>query len=68
MNGSPASFEHPFIARLLDAERLTDGVPYCVMEFVEGQTFYTYCDANKLDVRESSSISESLFGARLRPR
>jgi hypothetical protein len=31
-----ASFEHPFIARLLDGGTTDDSVPYFVMEFVEG--------------------------------
>src|SRR5688572_9482904 len=39
-----ASFEHPFIARLLDGGTTSDGVPYFVMEYIEGETFYNYCD------------------------
>lgn len=58
-----ASFEHPFIARLLDGGTTTDGVPYFVMELVEGQTFYTYCDGNKLDVRERLKIFQKVCSA-----
>src|SRR4051794_32273271 len=46
-----ASFEHPYIARLLDGGTTTDGIPYFVMEYIEGQTLYQYCDKQKLDVR-----------------
>ncbi|MEK7855290.1 MAG: protein kinase [Acidobacteriota bacterium] len=46
-----ASFEHPFIARLLDGGTTAEGVPYFVMEFVEGKTFYTYCDSGRLELR-----------------
>src|SRR5215216_5946298 len=42
-----ASFEHPFIARLLDGGTTKEGMPYFVMEFVEGETLYTYCDKKK---------------------
>ncbi|HEX7450976.1 MAG TPA: protein kinase, partial [Polyangiaceae bacterium] len=31
-----ASLEHPAIARLYDADTLSDGTPYFVMEYVEG--------------------------------
>lgn len=58
-----ASFEHPFIARLLDGGTTTDGVPYFVMEFVEGQTFYTYCDGNRLDLRERLKIFQKVCSA-----
>ncbi len=58
-----ASFEHPFIARLLDGGTTTDGVPYFVMEFVEGQTFYTYCDGNQLDLRERLKIFQKVCSA-----
>ncbi len=47
-----ASFEHPFIARLLDGGSTKDGVPYFVMEYIEGETLYTYCDKKKLSIEE----------------
>ena len=40
-----ASFEHPHIARLLDGGTLANGVPYFVMEYVDGKTLYIYCDS-----------------------
>ncbi|MEJ7712795.1 MAG: hypothetical protein WKF84_23835 [Pyrinomonadaceae bacterium] len=32
-----ANLEHPNIARLLDGGTTTDGLPYFVMEYIEGQ-------------------------------
>lgn len=58
-----ASFEHPFIARLLDGGTTPDGVPYFVMEYVEGQTFYTYSDANRLDLRERLKTFQKVCSA-----
>ena len=40
-----ASFEHPFIARLLDGGTTLDGVPYFVMEYIRGGvTVFEWCD------------------------
>nr|MDQ5838442.1 serine/threonine protein kinase [Acidobacteriota bacterium] len=47
-----ASFDHPNIARLLDGGTTEEGLPYFVMEYVEGQPVYRYCDAQRLGVAE----------------
>ncbi len=47
-----ASLDHPNIARLLDGGTTDDGVPYLVMELIEGQPIDAYCDAHKLSVSE----------------
>lgn len=47
-----ASLEHKNIARLLDAGTTDDGVPYFVMEYVEGLAIDHYCDQNELDLNE----------------
>jgi len=47
-----ASFEHPFIARLLDGGTTLDGVPYFVMEYIRGGvTVFEWCDNRRLDIR-----------------
>jgi serine/threonine protein kinase/Flp pilus assembly protein TadD len=46
-----ANLEHPNIARLLDGGTAM-GVPYFVMEFVEGQPIDEYCRARSLSVKE----------------
>ena len=38
-----AQLNHPSIARLYDANRLPDGTPYFVMEYVDGQPLDEYC-------------------------
>jgi len=44
-----ASLDHPNIAGLLDGGTTQEGVPYLVMELIEGQPIDEYCDAHKLD-------------------
>src|SRR6266508_2338189 len=44
-----ADLEHPRIARLLDGGT-SDGVPYFVMELVEGVPITEYCVARQLDL------------------
>lgn len=58
-----ASFEHPFIARLLDGGTTKDGMPYFVMEFVEGETLYNYCDKKKLNVRDRLKLFQKVCSA-----
>ena len=45
-----AGFDHPNIARLLDGDTTEDGLPYFVMEYVEGVPIDEYCDREALDV------------------
>jgi serine/threonine-protein kinase len=45
-----AKLGHPNIARLLDAGRTADGIPYLVMELVDGAPIDEYCDAHRLSL------------------
>src|SRR5688500_7705541 len=47
-----AGLIHPNIARLLDGGFTDDGRPYLVLEYVDGLPITTYCDRQRLDVRE----------------
>ena len=47
-----ANLEHPNIARLLDGGTTEQGVPYFVMELIEGKPITEYCDSKKLDIAE----------------
>jgi eukaryotic-like serine/threonine-protein kinase len=45
-----ATLEHPNIARLLDGGTTADGVPYLVMELVDGVPIDRYCEEHQLDI------------------
>ncbi|MEM7708010.1 MAG: tetratricopeptide repeat protein [Pseudomonadota bacterium] len=45
-----ASLEHPNIARLLDGGVDPEGIPFLVMEYIDGQTIDGYCDQQRLNV------------------
>ena len=47
-----ASLDHPHIASLLDAGTTEDGLPYFVMEYVDGQPIDIYCKRHHLSTRE----------------
>ena len=42
---------HPHIADLLDAGVSSDGQPYLILEYVDGEAIDRYCDEHKLDVK-----------------
>ena len=45
-----ASLHHPNIAGLLDGGTTDDGLPFFVMEYVEGLPLISYCDENGLSI------------------
>jgi non-specific serine/threonine protein kinase/serine/threonine-protein kinase len=47
-----ASLNHPNIARLLDGGTTDDGVPYLVMELIEGERIDFYCQEQRLSVSD----------------
>jgi WD40 repeat protein/serine/threonine protein kinase len=47
-----ALMDHPGIARIYDAGADADGLPYFVMEYVEGLPITAYCDRHELGCRE----------------
>ncbi|MET0645088.1 MAG: serine/threonine-protein kinase [Pyrinomonadaceae bacterium] len=47
-----AALSHPNIARLLDAGTTDDGVPYLVMEYVDGEPIDLYCRSRKLPLND----------------
>lgn len=46
-----ATLNHINIAKLLDGGETEDGAPFLVMEYIDGQSIDTYCDAHSLDTR-----------------
>lgn len=47
-----AGLDHPNIARLVDGGTSDDGVPYFVMELVDGRPIDEYCDTKKLSTAD----------------
>jgi eukaryotic-like serine/threonine-protein kinase len=47
-----ASLDHPNIARLLDGGTTDEGVPYLVMELIEGTPIDQYCNIHRLNVTD----------------
>jgi serine/threonine protein kinase len=45
-----AELDHPNIARLFDGGTTEDGLPYFVMEYVDGVSITQYCDDRKLAI------------------
>jgi eukaryotic-like serine/threonine-protein kinase len=58
-----ATLEHPNIARLMDGGTTEDGVPYLVMEHVQGVPIDDYCTANALSVRERLELFSTICAA-----
>jgi len=45
-----AALDHPSIVRLLDGGSTEEGLPYLIMEYVEGVRIDEYCDTHKLSI------------------
>ena len=58
-----AGFDHPNIARLLDGDTTEDGLPYFVMEYVEGLPIDEYCERHALDVTERLRLFRQVCAA-----
>jgi eukaryotic-like serine/threonine-protein kinase len=51
-----AQLDHPNIARLIDGGTTDEGLPYFVMEYVNGEPIGAYCDANILGTTERLNL------------
>jgi serine/threonine-protein kinase len=58
-----ADLQHPNIARLLDGGVTEDGVPYLVMEHVDGQPITDYCRAHALSVEDRLALFRTVCDA-----
>jgi len=45
------TLEHPCVARLIDAGRTPEGLPWIAIEYVDGAPITVWCDQQQLDVR-----------------
>jgi serine/threonine-protein kinase len=58
-----AQLNHPSIARLYDADSLSDGTPWFAMEYVEGVPLTEYCAARGAPVRERLELFRAVCEA-----
>ena len=58
-----AALDHPHIGGLLDGGTTEDGLPYFVMEYIEGQPLYSYCDSHQLNITERLKLFRSICDA-----
>ncbi|HEY1895160.1 MAG TPA: serine/threonine-protein kinase, partial [Terracidiphilus sp.] len=58
-----ATLTHPNIARLLDGGTTPDGVPYLVMELIEGERIDAWCQARRLSVSDRLRLFLEVCGA-----
>jgi hypothetical protein len=58
-----ASLDHPNIARLLDGGTTEDGLPYFVMEYVDGQPILRWCNERKLSITQRLELFEGVCAA-----
>lgn len=58
-----AGFDHPNIARLFDGGTTESGLPYFVMEYVEGLPIDEYCNAHALSVIERLKLFREVCAA-----
>jgi serine/threonine protein kinase/tetratricopeptide (TPR) repeat protein len=58
-----ATLDHPNIARLLDGGTTTDGTPYIVMEYIDGEPIDIYCDSRSLSVAQRLRLFQVVCSA-----
>ncbi|MBI4601385.1 MAG: serine/threonine protein kinase [Planctomycetes bacterium] len=58
-----ATLNHPNIARLLDGGTTEDGLPYLVMELVEGEPITSYCDRRRLPTAQRLELFRAVCSA-----
>ncbi|MGH8263013.1 MAG: serine/threonine protein kinase, partial [Steroidobacteraceae bacterium] len=58
-----ATLEHPNIARLLDGGATEGGLPYLVMELIDGERIDQYCERHRLSTRDRVSLFRDVCAA-----
>ena len=58
-----ASLDHHNIAKILDGGTTADGLPYFVMEFIDGLPITDYCDRHKLTIDARLTIFRTVCSA-----
>ena len=58
-----ANFDHPNIARLLDGGSTEAGLPFFVMEYVEGKAIDEYCNEHGLNITQRLELFQQVCAA-----
>lgn len=58
-----ASLNHPNITRLIDGGSTNDGLPYFIMEYVDGEPIDRFCESNNLSVAARVSKFRDVLNA-----
>jgi WD40 repeat protein/serine/threonine protein kinase/Skp family chaperone for outer membrane proteins len=58
-----ANLDHPNIARLLDGGTTDQGLPFVVMEFIEGKPITEYCQEHRLSITQRLELFRAVCGA-----
>ena len=58
-----ARLNHPNIARLLDGGTTAEGMPYLVMEYIEGRPIDEYCDSCRLPITQRLELFRAVCAA-----
>ena len=58
-----AQLDHPNIARLLDGGTTEEGLPYFVMEYVQGEPIDAYCERQQLKITERLELFRKVCAA-----
>ena len=58
-----ARLDHPNITRILDGGTTEEGLPFLVMDYVEGEPIDRYCDAHGLDVSARLKLFQGVCAA-----
>lgn len=58
-----AGLEHPHIGRLLDGGTTAEGLPFFVLEYIDGQPITKYCDQHKLSITDRLKLFQQVCSA-----
>ena len=58
-----ANLDHPNIARFFDGGTTNDGLPYFVMEHIEGKPITQYCDEKQLNLKQRLGLVRKVCAA-----
>lgn len=58
-----ANLDHPNIARLLDGGMTEEGLPYFVMEYIEGHPVDEYCNSHRLNITARLQLFRAVCAA-----